>query len=100
MNPVKVNREKIDHFTDLPNIGAASAKDFELLGFKHPSELQGADPFELYKKLCRITNSEHDPCVLDVLMSVTDFLAGNPAQPWWYYTEERKRRYVNLRGDN
>jgi hypothetical protein len=32
MNPSKVKREKIWRFTDLPNIGPAAARDFELLG--------------------------------------------------------------------
>jgi hypothetical protein len=31
--------------------------------------------------------------VLDVFMSVTDFLGGGAPRPWWEYTGERKRRY-------
>ena len=97
MNPAKVVREKVRHFSDLPNIGPASAKDFELLGFKTPADLKGADPLELYNALSLITGSYQDPCVLDVFMSVTDFLDGNPPKPWWDFTGQRKQRYGDLR---
>jgi hypothetical protein len=97
MNPSKVSREKLHCFKDLPNIGPAAANDFVLLGFEHPMELKGADPLALYYALCRMSNSHQDPCVLDVLISVVDFLDGNPPQPWWHFTAYRKQRYPNLR---
>lgn len=84
-------------FSDLPNIGPASAKDFALLGFEHPSALKGADPLALYDALSRITGTYQDPCVLDVFMSVVDFLDGNPPKPWWHFTDARKQRYGDLR---
>jgi hypothetical protein len=97
MNPAKVVRERVRTFRDLPNIGPAAAADFALLGFKTPSELKGADPLELYHALSDITGTYQDPCVLDVFMSVTDFLNGNPPKPWWDFTELRKQRYGDLR---
>lgn len=97
MKPERVVRENVRTFTDLPNIGPASARDFALLGFSSPHELAGADPLELYRALCRATASHQDPCVLDVFMSVTDFLAGNPPRPWWHYTGLRKQTYGPLR---
>jgi hypothetical protein len=96
MNPYKIEREKVRRFTDLPNIGPAGAKDFEVLGFKEPAELVGADPLKLFNALCAATGSRQDPCVLDVLMSVTHFLAGGKPQPWWHFTELRKRHYGHL----
>ena len=97
MNPNKVMRERLECFTDLPNIGPASAKDFALLGFTHPRELAGADPRQLYGTLCRLSGLRHDPCVLDVFMSVADFLEGNAPRPWWQFTQLRKHRYGDLR---
>ncbi|MDR3089282.1 MAG: helix-hairpin-helix domain-containing protein [Desulfobulbaceae bacterium] len=96
MNPQKVAREKIRRFTDLPNIGPALAKDFVLLGFTHPAQLEGVDPLELYNALCHITRLRQDPCVLDVFMSVADFLGGNPPKLWWHFTGQRKRKYGHL----
>lgn len=97
MNPAKVVRENVRKFTDHPNIGPAAAKDFEALGFKAPHDLRGSDPLELYNALSHLTNAYQDPCVLDVFMSVTDFLDGNPPRPWWDFTPLRKQRYGELR---
>lgn len=97
MNPDNVVREQVRRFTDLPNIGPASAQDFQLLGFTQPSELAGADPLQLYMALCKVTRAYQDPCVLDVLMSVTDFLDGNPPRTWWQFTAQRKAKYGDLR---
>lgn len=91
MNPNKVRRENIRCLTDLPNVGKASAADLVLLGITHPQQLIGRDPFQMYQELCDITQLTHDPCVIDVFMAITRFMAGEPAQVWWAYTEERKQ---------
>ena len=31
-----------------------------------------------------------DPCVLDTFISITRFMDGDEARPWWAYTAERK----------
>ena len=93
MHPSKVTREKLIRLTDLPNIGPAGARDLVLLGITEPAQLVGADPLHLYRTLCIATAQVHDPCVLDVFMSVTSFMDGHAPQPWWAFTEERKRRY-------
>ncbi|MBO0698462.1 MAG: helix-hairpin-helix domain-containing protein [Zavarzinella sp.] len=76
---------------DLPNIGPKMAADFRLLGIDRPAQLKGRDPYRLYEQLCRATGVRQDPCVLDVFIAATRFLAGDPARPWWHYTAERKR---------
>jgi hypothetical protein len=91
MHPDKVCRERVQVLTDLPNIGKAGAADLVLLGILHPQQLIGRDPFQMYQKLCELTQQRHDPCVIDVFMSVTRFMAGEPAQAWWSFTEERKQ---------
>ncbi len=96
MNPSKVIRAQVRRFTDLPNIGPAMARDFARLGFDVPAQLVGADPWVLYESLCAVTGARQDPCVLDVFLSVTDFLAGAPPQAWWCYTARRKREYPQL----
>jgi hypothetical protein len=94
MNPSKVNRTRVVVLTDLPNVGKACAEDFRLLGIHKPSQLVGKCPFELYEMLCEKTASRHDPCVIDVFMSVTRFMAGEAPRPWWAYTAERKQSRV------
>lgn len=93
MNPSKVVREKTKKLTDLPNIGKSLAEDLELIGIDVPEKLKGKDPYELYQKLCEVTNARQDPCVLDTFISITDFMNGNKAQVWWAYTDARKKRY-------
>ena len=75
----------------LPNIGPACAKDLFILGYQSPEELKGEDPVLMYYKLCTITGQRHDPCVLDTFMSAVSFANGEPAQPWWHFTEARKK---------
>ncbi len=91
MHPNKVDRTRLVVLTDLPNIGKASAGDLELLGIHTPEQLVGQNPFALYERLCAITGVRHDPCVVDVFMSVTAFMNGCDARPWWDFTAERKR---------
>ncbi len=91
MNPSKVVRKNMRKLTDLPNIGKAGAADLELLGIDKPDDIVGQDPYEMYEKLCTLTGSRHDPCVIDVFISITYFINGGEPKPWWDFTEERKR---------
>ncbi|WP_028578601.1 helix-hairpin-helix domain-containing protein [Desulfomicrobium escambiense] len=94
MNPSKVSRDRLETLTDLPNIGPAMAADLRLLGFDHPAQLAGQDPQALYDRLGELTGGRQDPCVLDVLVSVTRFMDGEEPRPWWHYTPERKNRTI------
>ncbi|AOK63856.1 helix-hairpin-helix domain-containing protein [Burkholderia ubonensis] len=91
MNPAKVDRARVVKLTDLPNIGPASAADLVLIGIGHPADLVGRCPFCLYDELCMRTATRHDPCVIDVFISVTQFMAGGPPEPWWAFSDARKR---------
>ncbi len=90
MNPQKVDRNNLIKLTDLPNVGKAMAADLQLLGVNEPADLVHRDAFQLYDDLCRLTHVKHDPCVIDVFMSVVGFMQGEPARPWWEYTALRK----------
>jgi hypothetical protein len=76
--------------TDLPNVGLSVAGDLRLIDIHEPAQLVGRSPAELYRQLCEVTGARHDPCVLDVFMSITRFMDGEPPRPWWDYTAERK----------
>ena len=91
MSPHKVDRTRVKKLTDLPNVGKATADDLCLLGFHSPEQLAGKCPFEMYERLCLETRQRHDPCVIDVFMSITHFMNGEPPRPWWEFTETRKR---------
>jgi hypothetical protein len=92
MNPAKVSRDRLKQLTDLPNIGPAVAADLRLLGIQAPGGLRGRDPYEMYATLCALTATRHDPCMLDVFISITRFMAGEAPRAWWEFSAERKRQ--------
>lgn len=96
MNPAKVKRDQVRRLTDLPNVGPAMAKDLDLIGIRRPDQLAGKDPLKLYRQLCRECGARQDPCVLDIFISLTRFMDGEDARPWWAYTGERKRLYGSI----
>jgi hypothetical protein len=96
MNPSRCSRDRLHRLIDLPNVGPALARDLQILGIETPGELVGRDPLELYRSLCERRGARQDPCVLDVFLSVTHFLAGEEPRRWWAYTAERKQRYPDL----
>lgn len=99
MHPAKVDRRHLHSFTDLPNVGKAFAADLTQLGFSTPAQLAGQDPVQLYDRLCELTRTRQDPCVLDTLISITRFMDGEKARAWWEFTDERKRMMAT-RGGN
>ena len=80
----------------IPNIGPAMVKDFELLGIRAPGDLKKQDAFKLYQKLCKKTGVRHDPCVLDTFLAAVDFMNGAAARAWWEYTEGRKAKFLKI----
>lgn len=85
------DRTTVSQLEQLPNIGKAMAKDLQLLGIQHPKQLIGENGYQLHKNLCTLTSEKHDPCVIDVFLSVVHFMEGGKALPWWHFTEERKK---------
>lgn len=79
MSPDKVRRSKLNTLTDLPNVGKAVAED-----------LAGQDAYEMYDRLCSLAATRHDPCMIDIFLSLVDFMQGNEPKPWWHFTEQRK----------
>ena len=70
------NRQTVSKLTDLPNIGKAMARDLRLINIQHPKDLIGKDGYQLYDELCKVTGKKHDPCVIDVFLSVIHFMEG------------------------
>ena len=88
------DRESVSRLEDLPNIGKATAHDLHMIGIDHPKSLIGNDPLKMYERLCAISGKRHDPCVIDVFMSVVHFMEGGKPLPWWSFTEARKNEII------
>ncbi len=93
MNPAKVDRNRLEQLTDLPNVGPAIAADLRLIGIESPADLAGRSPVGLYHGLSSAKGERQDPCVLDVFISITRFMGGEEPLPWWHYSAERKRMF-------
>jgi len=87
-----VSRAEISDLQQIPNIGPSIAANLRLIGVLSPHDLLGQDPYTLYDALCLTTGVRQDPCVIDVFIAATRFMAGESAKPWWKYTPERKRK--------
>ncbi len=85
------NRKTITRHEELPNVGKAIGKDLRLIGIDDPKELIGKSAFQLYNLLCSKRGQRIDHCVIDVFMSAIHYMEGGETQPWWAFTEERKR---------
>ncbi len=85
------DRAIVSQLDALPNVGKAIANNLHLIGIDHPKKLIGKDPFRLYETLCTKSGKRHDPCVIDMFMSVIHFMEGGDPLPWWSFTDERKR---------
>jgi len=79
---------------DLDGIGKAMLADFAVLNIATVNQLAGADPDELYERLCRVTGQRHDICCLDVFRCAVA-QARDPQLPagqrnWWWWSRRRK----------
>ena len=92
--PMTPDRKTLSRLQELPNVGKAIAKDLRLIGIDNPRKLIGKDPFELYDALSITSGKKHDPCVIDVFMSVVYFMEGGEPLPWWSFTDERKKHFA------
>jgi len=94
--PKATRAADVRRFTDIPNIGPAMARDFAQLGIAKPDDLAQHDGLALYHRLCELTRTRQDPCVLDTFLAAVAFMRGGPALAWWSFTEERKRLHPDI----
>ena len=79
---------------DLRGIGRKMLEDFELLGVGSVAQLKSEDAQKLYDRMCELTGTRQDPCVLDTYRCAIE-QARNPNLPeeqrdWWYWSRVRK----------
>jgi len=79
---------------DLRGIGKKMLEDFEMLGVRSVDDLKSRDAQDLYERMCKLTGTRQDPCVLDTYRCAIE-QARNPRLPkeqrdWWYWSRLRK----------
>jgi hypothetical protein len=95
---VSIEKLKAEHerrrLEDLISVGPAMLRDLERLGVRNMTQLARSKPHHLYRRLCRITGTRQDPCVLDVFCAAVA-QARDPHLPaeccvWSYWSRKRK----------
>ena len=81
---------------DLVSVGPATLQDFSVLGITSVKQLAKKEAHALFRRLCRLTGHEHDPCVEDVFAAAIA-QAQDPHLPeeqkqWPYWSRLRKQR--------
>ena len=77
----------------LPGVGPSIATDLWRLGVRSVRDLARRDPWRLYAKLCEMTDSKQDPCVLHAFRCAVH--AARTAKPdpellkWWKWKGRR-----------
>lgn len=84
---------------DLGGVGRAIEADFQKLGVHSVPELAASDGDELYRRLCDITGTRQDPCVLDTFRCAVA-QARDPRLPeaqgnWWWWSRQRKAGHLS-----
>lgn len=71
----------------IPGVGRAMAGDLFALGIHRVTDLVGADPQDLYDRLCVLTAAHQDRCVLYVFRCAVYFASHTEHDPallkWW-----------------
>jgi hypothetical protein len=82
----------VSRLEDIPNIGPAIADELRALDIYEPAQLVGRDPYALYRRIGELSGEAGDPCLCDAFIAAVRFMEGGPVRPWWFYSEERRRR--------
>lgn len=79
---------------DLRGIGSSIEEDLVSLGIRSVAELANCDGDDLYLRLCTLTGTRQDPCVLDTfrcaVAQAQDPLLAAEKRDWWWWSRERK----------
>ncbi len=75
----------------IPGVGPNMAAHLAGLGYRRISDLQGADPEELYRRDCILQGTKVDRCCLYVYRLAVAWAEGRVTTPeqskWWNWTD-------------
>lgn len=91
---IRIARMDARQLKELRGIGRKMLEDFSLLGVGSVTQLKSEDAQTLYDRMCELTGTRQDPCVLDTYRCAIE-QARNPNLPeeqrdWWYWSRVRK----------
>jgi len=75
----------------IPGVGPSITADLHELGIMRVEDLRGADPQELYDRLCAVRGVHIDRCVLYVFRCAVYFAGTERHDPdllkWWHWKD-------------
>ena len=88
----QVKKDIVLEFMTIPGVGKSIAHDLILLGYTNVAELRNEDPQKMYDKMCEITNSHQDRCLLYVFRCAVYFASNSYYDPellkWWNWKDK------------
>lgn len=88
-----MKKKSLKDFQRIPGVGPSIAEDFWLLGFRSVNELEGADPENLYERLCQLHGCKVDRCMLYVFRCAVYFASHATHDPerlkWWNWKDQQ-----------
>ena len=82
-----------DELQQLPGIGPSMAADLRRLGVRSVRDLARRDPERLYVRLCEISGSRQDPCVLYTFRCAVYAARTERPEPellkWWKWKDRK-----------
>lgn len=80
-----------DELQTIPGVGPSVAKMLREVGVNHVSDLKGADPADLYDRLCDHRSERLDPCVLYTFRCAVYYATEPEPEPekmkWWNWKD-------------
>lgn len=75
----------------IPGVGPSIAQDLWDLGVRRVTDLDGADPQDLYERLCALRGAAIDRCVLYVFRCAVYYASHEAHEPqklkWWSWKD-------------
>lgn len=95
-SPKRAAREELQ---TIPGVGPSLARDLADLGYRRVSQLAGADPERMYRKLGALRGAHIDRCVLYVFRCAVYYASNSVHEPerlkWWNWKDAPPARRRN-----
>ncbi len=76
----------------IPGVGPSIAQDLVSMGIHTVADLKGQDPQALYDRLCELTRTKQDRCVLYTFRCAVYYASNSRHEPerlkWWNWMDD------------
>lgn len=91
-NSISEKNTVLKNLQTIPGIGKACSLDLWNIGIRKVSDLAGANPMNLYKRLNEFSGVTHDICMLYTFRCAVYFATEPVHEPeklqWWYWKDK------------